>query len=98
MKKIVLLLMVSLLCACSANTETDKSEPNKKDAYCSDETDKSSACGIDESADMSGYKEKSVCRFGYAGGSFRISEKGKCNPVFRISKLSVVCGGTACDE
>ena len=73
MKKIVLLLMVSLLCACSANTETDKSEPNKKDAYCSDETDKSSACGIDESADMS-------------------------NPVFRISKLSVVCGGTACDE
>ena len=57
MKKIVLLLMVSLLCACSANTETDKSEPNKKDAYCSDETDKSSACGIDESADMSGYKD-----------------------------------------
>ena len=55
MKKIVLLLMVSLLCACSANTETDKSEPNKKDAYCSDETDKSSACG-DESADMSGYR------------------------------------------
>lgn len=57
MKKIVLLLMVSLLCACSANTETDKSEPNKKDAYCSDETDKSSARGIDESADMSGYKD-----------------------------------------
>ena len=57
MKKIVLLMLVSLLCACSANTKADKTEQNKKDAYCSDETDKSSACGIDESADMSGYKD-----------------------------------------
>ncbi len=57
MKKIVLLMLVSLLCACSANTKADKTEQNKKDTYCSDETDKSSACGIDESADMSGYKD-----------------------------------------
>ena len=73
MKKIVLLLMVSLLCACSANTETDKSEPNKKDAYCSDETDKSSACGIDESADMSGYKDfrETKNQFVYLSAGFR---------------------------
>ncbi|MCR0328029.1 transporter accessory protein [[Clostridium] innocuum] len=57
MKKIVLLLMVSLLCACSANTKTEQTKTNTKDSYCSDESDKSSACDIDESADMSGYQD-----------------------------------------
>lgn len=54
MKKIILLVLVGLLCACSTNTGDKQAETEKKNNYCSEEGE--SSCAIEESADMSSYE------------------------------------------
>lgn len=95
--------MVSLLCACSANTKKEQTKTNTKDSYCTDESDKSSACGIDESADMSGYQDFKDTKNQFVESDMKealsvFQKKESANSVFRLSRLSMVCGSIAHHE
>ena len=82
MKKIVLLLMVSLLCACSANTETDKDFRETKNQFVDSD--------MQEALSVFQKKESAILYFGYPSCPWCVEALPVMNEVAKADKQHIL--------